>query len=273
MPRAATATAAACVSGRAAASSAGMWPFSRSPPGSRTDTASAVLRAAPGSTSAAMRSSMKRDGVSIRPSSENANASAVVPGRAAENTVARSRSVTTPIASAATAGPPFGRIGATNHATGRRSSPGALCDSSTSGNGRTNCGAPSIARSSRCRNAPERRRWPQRCGSRDASTSPLRSTMRKPTTPCVESIDCRWRDSSSASAVHLPATMPVGLLIASAASRAALAMTSGSLARRSASARCSPTQTSSPLTTVPSSASRLVRRVSAIDRCTPWYAQ
>ena len=53
-----------------------------------------------------------------------------------------------------------------------------------SGCGRTNCGVPSSARSEPTAGTrSERRRWPQRAGSFEASTSPPRSTMRNATTP------------------------------------------------------------------------------------------
>jgi hypothetical protein len=116
-----------------------------------------------------------------------------------------------------------------------------------------------------------RRRWPQRSGSFDDSTSPERSTMRKATTSLVAREDCTRALSCSASSVQRP--------IASAGSRrsatrrAARATTSGSLATRDASVMCSPIHTSMPLTTVPSSASRLALRASASDDRTPEYAQ
>ncbi len=66
-----------------------------------------------------MSSSVCRLDVSSRPSSPNAYTSAVAPGRAVEKIVSRSRSVSTPMASATSGAPEPVRIGTMNHATGR----------------------------------------------------------------------------------------------------------------------------------------------------------
>ena len=84
---------------------------------------------------------------------------------------------------------------------------------------------------------------------------------------CVDSDDCTWRDRAlGLGRARCRRRCPSGADRLGRQPRARSQPRRDRLASRAASARCSPTQTSSPLTTVPSSASRLVTRVSAIDR-------
>ena len=184
------------------------------------------------------------------------------PGAPPRKSSSRSRSVTTPIASAATGGPlPCVSAQETMPPDGELRRARLVPRAPRPDTDERTAASPSIARSSRCRNAPERRRCPQRCGSLDESTRPLRSTMRKPPRPASTATTADGAASSSASAVHWPGAARRAV---SGREPRGRATTSGSGDAR-ASVACSPTQTSSPLTTVPSSASRLVTRASA--RC------